>query len=166
MTANPFLRVIEALNTHGIRYVVVGGFAAMLHGSDRVTVDLDLILDLDPPRARAAIAALRSIGLESRLPVDPLDFADAAIRLSWVRDRNMRVFSMIDPASPSFAVDLFAENPKDFEELHQRGKSVSLHGLDVRICSIDDLIELKTASGRAQDLLDIQALRTIQSRGK
>ena len=51
---NPFLRAIEVLNRHAVRYVIVGGLAAYLHGTRRVTVDLDIVVDLRPEEARKA----------------------------------------------------------------------------------------------------------------
>lgn len=49
---NPFLIAISALNSAGSRYVIVGGFAAFLHGTRRVTVDLDVIVYLEATQAR------------------------------------------------------------------------------------------------------------------
>jgi hypothetical protein len=63
---NPFLRAIDALNAVGARYVIVGGLAAYLHGTRRITVDLDLILDLQPEAAAKAVEALLSAGFQSR----------------------------------------------------------------------------------------------------
>jgi hypothetical protein len=161
---NPFIRVIEALNRNDVRYVVVGGFAAMLHGNNRATVDLDLVVDLDANEVRKVIRVLQSLGLTSRLPVDPLQFADAETRQSWVREKQMIVFTMTDPTHPTFVVDLFAENPIDFATLYQRGLTMTLQGQPLRVCSIDDLIDMKTRSGRPRDLLDVKALRALQSR--
>ena len=160
---NPFLRVIDALNGHQVRYVVVGGFASYLHGTRRVTVDLDIVVDLQEAEARKAIEALLSIGLKSRVPVDPYSFADPSERQRWSHEKNMIVFSMFDPAVPGFVVDLMIDLPADFVGLSERSKEVELHGRKVRISGIDDLIAMKLRAGRPQDLLDVDTLRCIQS---
>jgi hypothetical protein len=68
--------VFDALNRAGVRYVVVGGVAVVLHGHARLTADLDLAIDLSDVPARKAIEALMDLGLEPRAPVNPLAFAD------------------------------------------------------------------------------------------
>lgn len=77
--------------------MVVGGVATLLHGYARLTVDLDLVVDLSRCEAEKAIAVLSAIGLAPRVPVDAREFADPAKREAWIRERNMRVFTMIDP---------------------------------------------------------------------
>lgn len=161
---NPFLRVIEALNRHDVRYVIVGGFAAVMHGLDRATRDIDIYVDLAPQEARKAIDALLSIGMKSRAPVDPYDFADAAKREEWKKSKKALVFTMIDPEEPVFVVDLFVEAPMDTDALFARARRIRLGGHEAPICSLEDLIELKTKAGRPQDLLDVKTLRELQSR--
>ena len=160
---NPFLLAVDALNRHHVRYVIVGGFAAVMHGADRATRDLDIFVDLTPSEARKAIEALLSIGLESRAPVDPYDFADPIQRQKWIEEKKALVFTMIDPKNPIFAVDLFVEPPMDAEELFNRSKLIQIKDHTLRVCSIDDLIAMKKRSGRPQDLLDVDVLREIKS---
>ncbi len=123
-----FEPVFEALNRAGVRYVVVGGVAVVLHGHPRLTADLDLAIDLSPAEARKAIEALVGLGLRPRAPVDPAGFADPAVRARWVGERGMRVFSLVDPFDPLRVVGLFAENPVDFEGLWARSETMALGG--------------------------------------
>lgn len=78
--------------------MVVGGFATVLHGHARLTADIDLVIDLVPAEARKTMEALTRLGFRPRAPVDPLAFADPAIRQEWIRDKGMRVFSLWDPS--------------------------------------------------------------------
>jgi len=160
---NQFFRILDTLNRADVRYVVVGGFAALLHGNNRATADLDLVIDLSPQESTKAIDALQSIGLRPRLPVDARLFADAAQREAWYREKNMRVFTMIDPARPAPVVDLFVREPIAFESLLLDSVAVTMQGLRVPVCSIDHLIEMKTQSGRPHDLLDVDNLRLLKS---
>ena len=159
-----FESLFEALNRDDVRYVVAGGLAVVLHGHPRLTGDVDLIVDLDPPEAAKAIATLESIGLRSRVPVDPKSFADAKTREHWIRDKGMRVFSMWDPSNRLREVDLFVAHPIPFEELWKRSEVVPLDSTHVRAASIDDLIALKRLADRDVDRLDIAALEEIRRR--
>lgn len=161
-----FEPLFNELNTAGIRYVVVGGLAVVLHGHARLTADVDLVIDLDPGPARQAIDALVRLGLEPRAPVNPMDFADAEIRGQWIRDRGMQVFSMFDRDNPLRSVDLFVDHPIPFEELWERSETAALAATTVRIASIPDLIELKQLAGRPQDRDDIAHLKSILEQRK
>jgi Nucleotidyl transferase AbiEii toxin, Type IV TA system len=156
-----FEPVIETLNRAGVRYVVVGGFAVVLHGHARLTADLDLALDLSPNEARKGIDALMEMGLRARAPVDAEDLADAAARARWRDEKHMRVLSMWDPQQPLRVVDVFVDNPIDFDLLWQRSELVDLATTAVRVASIPDLMRMKELAGRPQDHSDIAALRAI-----
>ena len=160
---NQFARILDALNRADVRYVIVGGFAALLHGNNRSTADLDLVIDLSPPESAKAIAALQSIGMRPRLPVDASLFADPVQREAWYREKNMLVFTMVDPANPAPVVDLFVREPIAFHSLLRDAVSVTLQGIQVPVCSIDHLIEMKIQSARPHDLLDIDNLRLLKS---
>ena len=70
----------QTLNEDGIRYVVVGGVAVVLHGHPRMTADIDLVVDLEPGAAKQTIRTLTRMGLRPRVPVEPEAFADATQR--------------------------------------------------------------------------------------
>lgn len=159
-----FEPLFDALNRAGVRYVVVGGLATVLHGHARLTADIDLAVDLVPGEARKAVETLASLGFRPRAPVEPLAFADPAVRKQWVDEKGMRVFSLWHPANPMLEVDLFAENPIAFEDLWNRAETVELTRTVVRIAAIPDLIRLKRLAGRPQDLADIEALEIILRR--
>jgi predicted nucleotidyltransferase len=156
-----FEPVFAALNAAGVRYVVVGGVAVVLHGHARLTADLDLSVDLAPYAAARAIDALTAIGLQPRVPVDPRGFADPAVREGWIKDRGMVVFTLLDPNDPIRSVDLFVENPIDFEELWSKALVLDLQGTGVRVSSIPHLIQMKRQAARPFDSEDIEALEEI-----
>ncbi|MEZ0471513.1 hypothetical protein [Luteimonas salinilitoris] len=154
-------QIFAALNDARVDYVVVGGLAVILHGYLRATADLDLAIGLSPGNARRGMRALASIGLQPRLPVAMDDFADEDRRLDWLRNRNMVVFPLWDPANPLRSVDVFIDEPIGFGDLMAEAVVKDVDGLEVRIASIPHLIEMKRRSARPRDLEDIDKLQQI-----
>jgi hypothetical protein len=158
--------IFAALNNAGIRYIVVGGLATVLHGHARLTSDLDMIIDLQPEEAKKAIDVLVGLGFQPRAPVSPEEFADPAARRAWVEQKGMRVFSMWDPKNPMVEIDLFVDHPILFEELWAESEVMPLSDTTARVVSANHLIQLKRLAGRPQDLMDIEALEAIQQEKK
>ncbi len=159
-----FEPLLAALDASGVRFVVVGGVATVLHGHPRFTADLDVALDLSADNVGAAVEALTTLGLAPSVPVDARGFADPQVRAGWVEDRHLIVFTLVDPDDPFRRVDMLAENPVPFEDLWARSQAMALGTITVRVASIDDLIAMKQLAGRAQDLADIEALEQIRER--
>lgn len=145
-----------------MRLVVVGGVAVVLHGHLRFTADLDLALALDRENVLAAISALKALGFRPRPPVKAEDFGDPGIRETWIREKNMTVFSLWSESFPGTDVDLFADPPIPFEDLEARAVRLALAPLTVRVASIADLIVMKRKAGRPVDASDIAALEKIE----
>jgi hypothetical protein len=153
--------VLAALEKAGVRYLVVGGVAVVLHGYLRTTLDLDLVLELERGNLERALKALAGLGLCPQAPVPLSSFADPETRERWLREKNMTVFSLWHPDRPGFAVDLFVQEPFDFEAVYGRALRVPLQGVGATVVSRDDLVEMKRAAGRAQDMEDIAALSEL-----
>ena len=155
-------KVFAALNEAGVRYLVVGGVAVVLHGRLRATADLDLVLDLDRENVLRALKALESLDFLPRAPVEAEAFADPEIREAWVVERNLEVFTLWSPRFTGFQVDLFARVPFDFVEAYSRAVRVSLHTAEATVASLDDLIEMKRGSDRPVDIEDVAMLEAIR----
>ncbi len=151
-------RVLAALERADVRYLVVGGVAVVLHGYLRTTLDLDLVLQLDPDNVERALGTFGALGFRPQAPVPLVSFADPENRESWARERNMTVFSLWNPDLQGFAVDLFVQEPFDFDAVYSRAVRVSLEGVEATVVSRDDLVEMKRATGRPRDLDDIEML--------
>lgn len=149
-------RIGQALDTAGVRYALVGGYAVALHGAVRGTVDVDLILRWDLRTLKAAEAALNSLGLVSRLPVD----ADSVFRFrdEYIRNRNLIAWNFYNPRDLTEQVDIVIS-----EDLKGK-RSMVMQTLDgpVHVLSRKDLIAMKRASGRPQDLADVDALERLR----
>ena len=157
-----FEPIFQILNAGGVRYVVVGGLATVLHGYARLTADVDLAVDLAPEEATKMIQVLVANGFRPQVPVLPQEFANPIVREIWLREKHMRAFSLVDPTNPMRVVDLLLKPEVPFEELLARSQEVVLNRTKIKIASIDDLIALKRHAGRPQDLVDIEQLETIR----
>src|SRR5947209_12916330 len=138
--------VFERLEAEGVRYVVVGGVAVVLHGHERPVNDLDIVVDPAPVEARRATAALMSLGFVPPLPL-PLEM--------------LTMLTMLDGGGR--VVDVFARFHVPFGELWSASERVSAGGSVVRVCSIEHLIRVKSLITRPDDPKDIEALLSIES---
>lgn len=154
--------IFAALDRAHARYVVVGGFAVILHGYTRFTHDLDLVIDLEPENCAKGLAALETAGLKPRLPVAMRDFAKPEIRQDWHQNRHMQVFQLWDPRNEQRSVDIFVREPVKFDELWRDSVVKDYDGVPIRIAGIAHLIAMKTAAGRARDREDIAKLQEIR----
>lgn len=150
------IRVIEALRKARVPHAVAGGHAVALHGAVRGTLDIDLLLKFDEQAFVRAERALRSIGLEPRLPVEAREVF--RFRQEWLTRRNLTAWTFVNPQRPSEIVDVVLTH-----DLAETGTSrVRVDGRQLRIVALDDLIAMKRDSGRAQDLEDVAALEKIR----
>jgi len=78
-----FMSLFALLTASGARFVIVGGLATVMHGVDRTTSDVDVVLDLATEPTRAALKALTEAGFRPVAPVNPADLADPMVRRRW-----------------------------------------------------------------------------------
>jgi len=148
-------RVAAALEAGGVRYALVGGYAVALHGAVRGTVDVDIILAWNLRTLRAADRALQGLGLVSRLPVTAEDVF--RFRDEYMRNRNLLAWNFYNPKDLSEQLDIVIST----DLKGKRVRSVRTADGTVRLLSRADLIAMKRASGRPQDLADIAALEQL-----
>lgn len=158
--------ILRALNDAEVRYLIVGGLAVVAHGYVRATVDVDIVLSLEPSNARRAMQALTAIGFRPLVPVDPLDFANEEIRRTWQEEKHMLVFQMRHPDRDSTRLDLFVEEPFPFAEELAQAKWEEVAGIRAPVLRLDRLLQMKKESGRPQDLADVEQLRLIAENRK
>ena len=156
-----YLDVIATLNRHGVKFVVVGGMAVIMHGHPRKTKDLDNLVDLSPENARALAAALREAGYAPKVPVRVEDLGDPAVRASWVEDKGMKALMFWKNRSGD--VDVLVTSPVTYEEATRGGPVYEVEGTPVPIASIPALVSMKRHAGRPHDLDDVDALERISA---
>lgn len=156
-----YLELFRALQEHEVRYLVVGGVAVNLHGIGRLTVDVDLMLALDALNLERFVTVALRFPLEPVMPVKLEDLADAAKVNEWIEKKGMLAFALrsSDPATPT--VDILVKPVVPFEDAWARRVQRSVEGIAIFIAAIEDIIRLKTGTGRQKDEADIQALRQL-----
>lgn len=150
------LRVNSALESHGVRYALVGGYAVALHGAVRGTLDIDLIVSFEERQFEKVEQALNSIGLQAKLPVTAREVFQ--FREEYIAKRNLVAWSFVNAASPAELVDVIIT--QDLRKVNT--KRVTVQGKRISIIALSDLIRMKKKSGRPQDLADIEALRELR----
>lgn len=150
-----YLKVFEALKD--VEYAVVGGFALTLHGAVRGTVDLDVVISFKKSEFLKVEAALRSVGLTPRLPVTADEVF--SFREEYIKKRNLIAWSFINVSRPSEIVDVILTH----DQSKMRSVVKTSQGTKIRVASIPDLIKMKRAAGRPQDLEDIKMLEALKS---
>lgn len=161
--ASNFLEILSQLHDHHVDFVIVGGVAAALHGSSRVTFDLDIVPSLAADSWTAAVDLLWSLGARPRIP-EPLErIRDVEQVRRWQHEKGMLALNFRKPDG-STEVDLLVSESDQFEALRQRAAAITIEGRTFFVASIDDLIAMKQRAGRPQDLLDIAQLQEIQRR--
>jgi hypothetical protein len=148
-------RVCSALTEKGVRYAIVGGHAVALHGAVRGTVDVDIALRWNLKSLQTTEQALLEIGLVSRLPISPDDVFQ--FRDEYVQNRNLIGWNFYNPDNPGEQVDIVITYDLKGKTL----VSVATAGGKVPILGRKELIEMKRASGRPQDLEDVKALERL-----
>lgn len=144
MLNQDFKEFIQSLNDNGVRYLVVGGYAVALHGYPRYTKDIDIWIEMTSDNARRIIQALHQFGFGS-LGLKEQDFleADTIIQLGY----------------PPRRIDLITTLAGvDFETCFAARLVVKLDDALVNFIDLDNLRMNKRATGRAQDLADIENL--------
>jgi predicted nucleotidyltransferase len=154
--------IVKALNDADVKYLIVGGVAVVAHGYERLTVDVDLVIGLQPENIVRALRVLRSAGWQMGIPVTPEDFADPKVRERWRKEKNMVVLKLWSDLHRRTPVDVFVYEPFDFKKEFARAKWEAVAGrvLAPVVC-YKTLLAMKRQAGRGKDLLDIEALKKL-----
>lgn len=155
-------RIFREFEIQKLRYAVIGGIAVNLHGYNRVTGDLDIIISLDDANVHRFIKIVEGLGLVPRVPVKLTDFCVAEKRQDWIHSKGMKVFSVYNPKDPLEHIDVKIDSEQKLAEQLESSEVVVAGDVTVRVVNINTLIELKREAGRERDLVDIRALEEIK----
>ena len=140
--------LLSAFAARGVKYLIVGGYAVIFHSQPRYTKDMDFFIQADPINAQATYAALAEFGAYLQ-GIRPEDFADRSSFFRFGRD--------------PYGFDILPDIPGiNFDTAWERRIEAVVDvetGLKAFFISSDDLVAAKLASGRLQDLADVDAIR-------
>ena len=156
--------LLKTLNDADVDYVLVGGLAVTLHGYQRLTMDVDVVLAMSDANLEKFIDCAKAAKLRPVLPINIDALRDAAQIDQWHREKGMLAFALRGPDMMATVIDVLVRPVVRFEELSRNAIVKRVGPLSIHVASIDDLIRLKTGTGRSKDALDIEELRKIQSR--
>jgi hypothetical protein len=149
-------KVCDALAAKGVRYALAGGHAVSLHGAVRGTVDIDVVINWDQRSLRNAGNALGEIGLVSRLPITAENVFQ--FRDEYIENRNLIAWNFYNPENLTQQVDIIIS----YDLKGKRRQRLDTSEGPIYILDIRELIEMKRASGRPQDLSDVDALEKLR----
>ncbi len=147
--------LFRELERFQVKYLLIGGLAVNLHGIPRMTMDVDLWVDLIDDNLQNFFKAAASLHLKPILPVQLSELAMPAHRQSWIDARHMIAFSLSSDKATSPTVDLLLVSPLEFSGAYQHREIRTLSGVSVSLIAIEDLLRLKEAAARAQDAADM-----------
>ena len=156
-----YLEFFGALEKFGVRYLMVGGVAVNLHGAERMTSDVDLMLALDSENLARFFSAVEPFGLKPVIPATLQQLCDAETLERWVREKHMLAFALRPTQETAPTVDILVKPVVSFEEAYPRRIQVVADGVTMSVAAAEDLIRLKTGTGRQIDEADIRALRRL-----
>jgi predicted nucleotidyltransferase len=148
--------LLERLVAGQVDFVVIGGLAAVVHGSAAITRDLDITYSSDPENLDRLGSVLVSLDARLRGVTDDVPFVPDGRTL-----RRTRVLTL-DTAEGRLDLLAQPDGSPAFERLRERAWRADLDSVEVQVASLDDLIAMKKAAGRPKDLVAVEELEAIQ----
>ena len=144
MLNQDFKEFIQLLNDNQVNYLVIGGYAVAIHGHPRYTKDIDIWIEISEENSQKIIAALTEFGFGS-LGLTAQDFQEP--------------HQIIQLGYPPNRIDLITSpDGIDFQTCYDSKIEVMLDDIAVKFIDLDNLKKNKLASGRLQDLADLENL--------
>ena len=149
--------MLRVLADHGVRLVMIGGFAAVIHGSPYVTTDIDIVPDPaedNLQRLSEALGVMHARVWSAEGP-EGLAFQHDATSLAAVRMWTLVTdFGRLDISFEPSGTEGYADVARDAVHL-------TISGVDVEVASLADVIRSKEAAGRDKDRLVLPVLRRL-----
>jgi hypothetical protein len=147
-------RLLATLAENGVDFVLIGGFAVGVHGHIRATKDVDVIVPSgDEPNRDRLAAALHALDARRFQPEDVDVVEDPEYPTLMFHTRFGRLDVLYRP-----------DGADHYRNVRKRAVLARLGGAEIPVVSLDDLIRMKLAAGRAGDINDVVVL-TAGERG-
>lgn len=146
----------EALDGFGVRFILIGGLAANLHGSPSVTFDIDICHERSMANLEKLADCLRSLQARLRGVDDEVPFLMDAKTL---RAGDTFTFSTVNGPLDCLATPAGTDG---FDDLASNAVKMHLGAIELRVASLDDLIRMKRAAGRPKDRVELEILGALR----
>lgn len=148
--------MLRALVQHGVRFVVIGGFAANYHGSIEVTVDLDITPERSIENLDRLSAALVQLSARVRAQgVEPLPFRHDGQSLMKVD-----VWNLTTPHG-DLDISFTPAATQGYADLHRSATLDHVLGVEIEVASLADVVRSKEAANRPKDHRTLPTLRRL-----
>lgn len=149
--------VLETLQRHHVRFVIIGGFAAIVHGAAHVTFDIDITPDAEAENLERLSTALHELGARvwSTDIDEGLAFDHGAASLA-----RSGVWNLVTPHG-RLDISFVPDGTRGFVDLDAGADDHVVLGVPVRVASLADIVRSKEAAGRTKDLLALPTLRRL-----
>lgn len=149
--------LLKILNEKKLDFVIVGGFAAIVHGASQVTKDLDICVTLSESDVKKLRVALEKFHPKHRMTPQKLSFLEHPQQISSLKNLYLQTdLGVIDILSQITGVG-------DFTKITQNAITIDLMGFPCKVISLDDLIQAKKAMGSPKDLQTVAELEIIKN---
>jgi hypothetical protein len=148
--------MLRRLTEAGVDFVVIGGIAMLLHGSARLTRDLDIVFAPDDGNLEALGGVLVGLKAQLREITDDVPFVPDSQTL-----RDVQLLTL-DTAAGWLDVHHDVDGAPRYDVLRRHAERMELGGFSVLVASPDDMIAMKLAAGRPVDLIDVDELQAIK----
>ena len=146
--AKHFLEILKILEKNNVDYVLVGGFATILHGMERLTTDIDLVIKMVPENIDKLKMSLRSL------------FDDESIE--EITQEELNNYPVIRYGTPAdFYIDIIGRLGERFQFNDLTYEIIEYKGVKVKIATPETLIKMKKDTLRLKDNLDVMFLREL-----
>ena len=161
--SNYYLEMLTSLASEGVNFVVAGGVACVIHGVERLTMDLDLAIEFSDENLAKLVRVAEKLNLKPRVPVDLSFILSEENRRIMIEEKNALVFSLVDPALPMKQIDIFLTKENSFDNLRIDCDIIKIAGVEIKVASKDSLIEMKRRANRPKDLFDIAERKRLKN---
>jgi predicted nucleotidyltransferase len=151
------LPILTALATHGVDFVVIGGYAASLHESPFITSDVDITPERSAGNLDRLSSALSELDAKVRTASEP---AGVAFSHTGTTLGQAAVWNLVT-AHGDLDISFVPNGTDGYADLSQDAESVTVHGVEIRIASLADIIRSKQAANRPKDQRVLPTLREI-----
>jgi len=160
---NHLTTILSALSKNKVKFVVCGGVALVLHGIERVTMDIDISVSMDRDNLQTLISTLKELGMVPRAPIPAESLLDPEKRKIMTEEKGALVFTFIDTKNPFKQVDIFLGRDDLYSYLVKDVSVVQIQDAMIDIISVENLIKMKKEirPPREKDIHDINELQKL-----